>query len=166
MTLLAERSRYLPREETTGNTVYLYPPRRKFEGSQPRAIYENFRTPLDETIDDIRALLTWPEEWDGYQVAPSGDAVSRAQSWIKSLYEEVEDAPTGSREWIAPLVVADAHRNVVFEWWEGQKKLTVYVTPIGVEYVKVWGPDIFSEMDDGDIKGAEDRRTLWRWLVG
>ncbi len=166
MTLLTRSSEENPTEKTRARTVYPFPPRRIFDATKPRPIYENFRTPLDETLDDIDALLTWPEEWDGYQVAPSGDAVGHARSWITSLYEEVEYASTGSWEWIDPLVVADAHRNVVFEWWEERRKLTVYVTPTGVEYVKVWGPDIFSEMEDGDVKGAEDRRKLWRWLMG
>ena len=169
MTLLARASEDNPREKTPAKTVYPFPPRRTprriFDVIPPSAIYyDNFRTPLDEALEDVDALQTWPEEWDGYQVAPSGDAVSHARRWIRSLYEEVEEASTG--EWINPLVVADAHRNVVFEWWKGHKKLTVYVTPTGVEYVKVWGPDIFSEMDDGDIKGAEDRRKLWNWLMG
>jgi hypothetical protein len=152
-------------EKTPANTVYRFSPRRVFDAIRPEPIYENFRTPLEETFEDIDVLRTWPEEWDGYQVAPSRDSITRAHTWIASLYADVEDASTSEWQWIDPLVVADAHRNVVFEWWKGHKKLTVYVTPTAVEYVKVWGSDIFSEMDDGDIKSAENRRTLWRWLV-
>ena len=67
-----------------------------------------------------------------------------------------------------------ALRNVVvlmrtvmssLEWWEDQKKLTIYVHPETVEYIKVWGPDIFSDMEDGEVEGAEDYRALWRWLT-
>lgn len=129
---------------------------------QPRAIYENFRTPLDETLDDINALLGWPEEWDGYQMAPSRESVMNAFGWIKRLYGDL--LATGER-WLGPLVGADAHGNVVFEWWEDHKKLTVYVRPETVEYIKVWGPDIFSDMEDGEVERAEDHQALWHWLT-
>src|SRR5215211_1849776 len=165
MTVLAQPSRDIPREQTTARTVYPFPPRRRFVFTEPEAIYENYRTPLDETLDDIDALLTWPAEWDGYQVAPSLDAVTWARSWIKSLYDEVEDKSAGSQEWIEPLVVADAHRNVVFEWVEAHKRLVIYVSPNSVQYLKAWGPDIWSDMDEGNAETPDERWALWRWLT-
>ncbi len=163
MTVLAQPARDLPREQTTSEAVYPYPPRRQFDVIQPRAIYENFRTPLDETLDEIDALLAWPEEWDGYQVAPSHDAVRHARSWIELLYEDVSASSQG---WIEPLVVADAHRNVVFEWLKNNYRLIIYVSPEMVEYLKVWGPDIWSDMEDGNVETSEESRALWRWLMG
>jgi hypothetical protein len=166
MSLLTPSRSDVSREQTKSKAVYPYPPRQKFDVIQPRAIHKNFRTPLDKTLDDIDALLTWPEEWDGYQVAPSHDAVRHARSWISSLYEEVEDVLTGSREWIDPLVVADAHRNVVFEWLKNHNRLVIYVSPDRIEYLKVWGPDIWSAMEDGNVETPKERLALWRWLMG
>jgi hypothetical protein len=166
MSLLTPARSDVPREQTISKAVYPYPPRRKFDVIQPRAIHKNFRTPLDESIDDIDALLTWPEEWDGYQVAPSLDAVRHAHLWIQSLYEDVEDVSTGSQAWVDPLVVADAHRNVVFEWLKDNNRLVVYVSPHRVEYLKVWGPDIWTDMEDGTVETPEERWALWRWLMG
>ncbi len=117
-----------------------------------------------ETRAEIAALRSWPEGWNGYDAAaPNPSAVRHALSWIEDLYE---DTLTTGRGWISPHVVADAHGNVVLEWWEDRKKLTIYVHTKTVEYVKVWGPDIFSDMEDGEVEGAEDRRTLWNWLTG
>jgi hypothetical protein len=126
-------------------------------------IHRNFGEPYRKTRAEIVALLSWREGWNGYDVAaPNSGAIKQALSWIEDLYEDIL---TTDRGWIAPHVVADAHGNVVLEWWEGQKKLTIYVSPESAEYVKVWGPDIFSDMEDGEVEGAEDRRALWRWLT-
>ncbi len=63
---------------------------------------------------------------------------------------------------MAPNVAADADGNVVFEWWEGQRKLTVYIHPESVEHVKVWEPVIFSEMEDGEAEGIEKTEKAFR----
>jgi hypothetical protein len=60
-------------------------------------------------------------------------------------------------------VTAGVNGEVVLEWWHGEKKLTVYVTSESVEYLKVWGDDIGSEMEDGDA--APVAPALWRWLT-
>lgn len=114
---------------------------------------------LESKIND---LMTWPEEWDGYQMAPSHESITAAFSWIKSLYQEVSRE---DEKWLDPLITADSFENVVFEWWEGRKKLTVYVTPETVEYLKVWGPDIFSDMEDGLIETPKQYLILWNWLI-
>lgn len=130
---------------------------------EPRPIYRNFGEPHWKTREEILSLSSWPEGWNGYDAAaPNPDAVRHAFSWIEDLYEDIS---TTKRGWISPHVVADADGNVVLEWWEGRKKLTIYVHPETVEYIKVWGPDIFSDMEDGEVGGAEDHRALWRWLT-
>jgi hypothetical protein len=122
------------------------------------------RDPIRKTRTELDALLSWREGWNGYDaVAPKREAIDHASVWIGFLYEDVL---TTEKRWIAPNVVADADGNVVFEWWEGQKKLTIYIHPETVEYVKVWGPDILSEMENGEVEGIEDRRMLWNWLSG
>ena len=152
-----------PTAEVTPTTVnyFVHP---GIGDGEPRPIYRNFGEPHWGTKTEIAALLSWPEGWNGYDAtAPNPDAVRQAYSWIEDLYEITLTTDKG---WIAPHVVADAHGNAVLEWWEGQKKLTVYIHPETVEYVKVWGPDIFSEMEDGEVEGIEDRRALWNWLTG
>jgi hypothetical protein len=122
------------------------------------------RGPIRKTWTELDALLSWREGWNGYDAgAPKREAIDHASVWIGFLYEDV--LTTGERR-IAPNVVADADGNVVFEWWKGQKKLTLYFHPETVRYVKVWGPDIFSEMENGDAEGIEACRMLWTWLAG
>jgi hypothetical protein len=83
--------------------------------------------PFWKTWTDLDALLSWQEGWNGYDAAtPRHEAIGHAVGWIEELYE---DTLTTGERWMAP--------NVVFEWWEAQRKLTVYIHPETVEYVKV-----------------------------
>lgn len=133
-------------------------------GKSSSSIHKNFRDPLWKTISEIIALLSWPEGWNGYDAAaPNHESVGHTLMWVEGLYRDTLTTGTG---WMTPHVVLDAHGNVVLEWWRGRKKLTIYIHPGTVEYVKVWGPDIFSDMEDGEVEGAEDRRKLWNWLTG
>ncbi len=60
-------------------------------------------------------------------------------------------------------MIADAEGEVVFEWWHGNKKLTVYIGDDSAEYVQVWGTDRHSEMSDGDaeILNLSQVSLLW-----
>lgn len=42
--------------------------------------------------------------------------------------------------------------EVVLEWWNGERKLTVYIESEGMHYVKSWGADINTDMQDGDLQ--------------
>jgi hypothetical protein len=133
---------------------------RRSSGSRTHSI---FVPPLAAIAIRISNLLTWPKEWDGYQVAPSREAVAHAFSWIKELHRDIS---TTREKWLDPLIVADAHGNVVFEWLNGNNRLVVYVSPETVEYLQAWGPDIWSDMKDGEIETPAKRQDLWRWLMG
>jgi hypothetical protein len=128
---------------------------------ESRGFYKNFRDLLSEVQRDLSELSGWPEGWNGYDAArPNPASITHAQAWVTELYRDVSPAL-----WIRPHVVADADGDVVFEWWNGRKKLTVYVTPNTVEYVKVEGPDIASDMEDGTVGVDRARLDLWHWLL-
>jgi hypothetical protein len=55
--------------------------------------------------------------------------------------------------------------DVVFEWWYGKKKLTIYIEAESAEYVQVWGTDVRSEMSNGDAEPMSACRALWLWLT-
>ncbi len=111
----------------------------------------------------LRNLLTLSAGWNGYDsLAPNPDAVAHAENWIVRLFLEVADL---GRVWIKPNVIADAEGEVVFEWWHGNKKLTVYIGDDSAEYVQVWGTDRHSEMSDGDAEPISMCRSLWLWLT-
>jgi hypothetical protein len=120
---------------------------------------ENF----EDTLNQIRNLLKLDAGWNGYDsLAPNPDAVTHAEHWIVRLFREVADL---GQVWIKPNVIADAEGEVVFEWWNGQKKLMVYIGDESAEYMQVWGTDIHSEISDGDAEPVSICRSLWPWLT-
>lgn len=124
-------------------------------------VYRNFPSPLNKVQKDLVSLMTWPEGWNGYDAAkPRHDSIQHAYRWLASLYRDVNH-----QLWIRPNVVADAEGDVVFEWWHNKKKLTVYVSPETIEFIKVEGPDINTDMYDGVSESARDSRILWHWLL-
>lgn len=66
--------------------------------------------------------------------------------------------------WLPPHVSRSPNGEVVLEWWHGSRKLTVYVGEHVREFVRVWGPDIHSEMADGAVDGGYDLAQHLRWL--
>jgi hypothetical protein len=51
------------------------------------------------------------------------------------------------------------------EWWRGARKVTFYVGAEKADYIRVWGPDVHAQMDDGAVT-PEILPWLHRWLVG
>jgi hypothetical protein len=141
-------------------------PINKLSGSTSTTFTSNFTsisTPMADVSREIAQLECTTEEWNaaGGQVSLQL-AITHAQTWLIDLYQDAQSVGL----WIKPHITADAMGNIVFEWWNGPRKLTVYVSPDTTEYVKVWGPNIFTEMEDGEITSPDDRRELWQWLIG
>lgn len=127
------------------------------------AIKRLARETLWNTITKIYHLLTWDNGWNGYDsCAPGYDAVIYADQWIVQMFLE---AIALDSIWIEPNVTASEEGEVVFEWWYGTKKLTIYIGNQSAEYVKVWGTAINSDMSDGDASPISTCRSLWEWLT-
>lgn len=67
--------------------------------------------------------------------------------------------------WCEPLVNLGIDSEIVFEWWHKNKKLAVYILGNTAEYIKIWGPDIDNEMEDGLAASPAELTHLWKWLV-
>lgn len=115
------------------------------------------------TLNKIHSLLALPDGWNGYDAcAPQFEAVEYACRWISFFYKEVVSS---GQKWLSPNVTASDEGEVVFEWWQGSKKLTVYVSNQSAEYLKVWGPDINANMEDGKADSSNTPGLLWKWLM-
>ncbi len=138
-----------------------------YQPDVPRVIQRNFqsaRSEVNDTLIDIDCLRSRGENWDGYgEAAPNGASIEHAKKWIRQMHQH---ASGPLLPWAKPLVGADGSGNIVLEWWKDERKLTIFVTPRAVEYLKSWGTRIFSEMEDGDIGSASECRALWNWLHG
>ena len=69
-------------------------------------------------------------------------------------------------DWLEPNVTANAEGEVVFEWRHGIKNLTIEIGNQSAMYVKDWGADINTEMEDGQADSPTVRQALWKWLMG
>lgn len=64
--------------------------------------------------------------------------------------------------WCEPHVTTSCVGEVIFEWWCGEKKLTIYVEENNIEYIKVWGSNIHFDMEDGNL---DEFLPLLKWLT-
>ncbi len=163
---------------TTGSTppavVYNLPLRpRDSEGPQLGDVLKAIRNnqvarpdkthPLADTRGQIDALHDLGENWGGCNVAaPDPVAIEQAKCWISSMHR---DAKIAGHPWDNPHTSASEDGDVSFEWWNGQKKLTVYVSASSTLLLRVWGPDITSQMSEGTAETVEERQSAWAWLL-
>lgn len=135
-----------------------------FWGNELESVHKNFRTPLAYTRRRLARMLDWQEDWDGEGSAkPNVYSIIKARRWIGQMRADATDTGKG---WEEPHTAPDENGDVAFEWWNGDHNLIVYVSPDTIYYLQAWGPNIGSQMVDGEINGAEDNKKLWLWLMG
>ena len=128
---------------------------------EPNSVVAVNEIPIYGTTQRIRLLQDWGANWDGAEaVAVNAATVARATALINQMYVTASQIGV---DWSDPNVTASPHGEVVLEWWNREKKLTIYVSENQSDYVKVWGPDIDNEMDDG-ILSDNQIANLLVWL--
>jgi hypothetical protein len=83
-------------------------------------------------------------------------------AWLADLYDLAQLAGT----WSAPHVSLSEAGEVTFEWWHGERKLTLYFGADHVEAIKVWGTHIDDEMQHLEDMSVDTFPALWAWLHG
>lgn len=108
-------------------------------------------------------LLLLDEDWDGFgSLRPDPYAIKKAFSLIGDIYRSALETRL---PWVQPHITSSEEGEVVFEWWSGFHKLTLYISSNGsCEFVQVWGSDMHSQMRHGTLAG-EQFQGLWRWLL-
>lgn len=101
----------------------------------------------------IARLLTQDEP-------PSVEAATNATKFLQSLF----DRATKLGSWSSPHITIGETGEVVFEWWQDAKKITLYFGALEAEYIKVWGTDIENEMESGTLVDGWTVTSLWLWL--
>src|SRR5207244_11669379 len=115
------------------------------------------------TLLRIRLLQHREEGWNGYDaLPPEPEAVVYAMAWLRELFREVESA---GLPWLQPHVTSSAEGEVVLQWWNDPKRLTVYLSAPEATFIKSWGSNIETEMEDGSAASAKSRLRLWEWLT-
>ena len=47
-----------------------------------------------------------------------------------------------------PFITAESENEICMEWWNKDRKLTIFIEEDSLSYLKSWGPDINTEMQD------------------
>ena len=95
---------------------------------------------------------------------PSQAARLNARRLIEASYEF--GVALGAT-WEEPLINSTDEAEVLLEWWRDERKLTFYAGESETSYVKVWGPDIYEQMEQGEMAPQNfdsGLRELWKWL--
>lgn len=110
----------------------------------------------------LNRLEALEANWDSRGSPPPSDvAILAAREWLPALYRA---ATRTAWPWTAPHITPSDAGEVVFEWWKGQRKITLYFGDSVVEFIKVWGPNIGTQMDSGELLTSEAFGGLWNWL--
>ena len=110
----------------------------------------------------LTALGGLKSNWDlRGSPAPMVGAVQMALQWLPALRDS---AQRSGFPWKMPHLSASEAAEITFEWWHAEKKITLYFGDDVPEYVKVWGPHIFDQMESGTMVSSDSFRLLWLWL--
>lgn len=89
----------------------------------------------------------------------STNAVEKAASWL-SLMSSM-DLPS----WHQPRISASPEEEVVFEWWAGKRKISVYFGDEETVLLRVWGPNICEDMLEHPPEDISSVIRSWGWLI-
>ncbi|MGH7864893.1 MAG: hypothetical protein ACREQB_07885 [Candidatus Binataceae bacterium] len=124
---------------------------------------------LHERLDQVAKLK---DNWDGHGSShPDVLSVWTARQFLEDVYRQIIVATARQTQedvtpsWQAPHISASEDGEIVFEWWNGNRKLTIYVGPLELTYIKSWGPHVLNDMEDGVIRDG-GISSLWGWLFG
>lgn len=88
--------------------------------------------------------------------------VNKANDVLSKFKQSVLDS---KQKWLVPHVTTEGDGNIVFEWFNDPKKLSVFVDEFELSYLKVWGINIHSDMEYGDIIALDEFCDLWFWFM-
>jgi hypothetical protein len=88
-------------------------------------------------------------------------AIKLAFESLSSLFWRIE---AHNENWVTPRISDEGCSEVAVKWSKDEKSLTFFFGSSEVSYLKTWGLNINSEMDDGDITNKNEFQNLWEWL--
>lgn len=65
-----------------------------------------------------------------------------------------------------PRISATPESEVVLEWWCGGRKVSIYFGSETATLMRIWGPNITTEMEESDPYLMTEAVDAWKWLQG
>ena len=124
-----------------------------------------------ETIEDPRkrkiaerfAVLAQREDnWDGYDSKkPTEQILEHARTVIDAFVDTIISNGHVLR---TPFISTDEAGHITVQWNKKPRELHLHITQQESRYLKVWGPNINTEMEEG-ILNSDKYIMLWEWLT-
>jgi len=141
----------------TAKVLHFAPPPGAISDELSRAAREPKLFALHTQLDRVASLS---DNWDGHgSVRPDLLSVENARQFLEEAYRQ----SIMTAGWQTPHISASEDGEIAFEWWNGNRKLTVYVGPQHLTYIKSRGPHVVNDMEDG-VLPEDGISSLWAWL--
>jgi len=142
-------------------TPRLFSSRLPLDEDIAEAMKSMVRADVSRVVPQLQALKKFGANWDDRgSAAANPAAIDRAIGVLDTHALQVREA---GLPWRDPHVSLNEDGDVAFEWWNGTKKLTLYVSSQQIDFVSSWGPDVDQQMHAGTLNG--ELLKLWRWFV-
>ncbi|MCA3268752.1 MAG: hypothetical protein INF44_00210 [Thalassospira sp.] len=120
------------------------------------------RAALEQFINEIDSLNSWPKNWDGNNSAkPKMNSIKNAKIWGKEFYAL---AVKNEYEWRKPFVSADEEGNVVLEWWYKDRNLTLDLSGNEAIFSETRNADSSPKITTGILTHSAIASKL-KWLI-
>ena len=122
----------------------------------------DFRIQKDEISKQFDVVKEWKESWNEHGLERPNDlTISRAETVIETFLDLII---TADYRFITPFISGDGDGNVTAIWSNQKRQLHFKIRENEVEYFKVWGTNIDTEMEVDFLK-SEYCLELWKWLI-
>ena len=104
------------------------------------------------------------DNWDDEgSKAPTPSTVKNADYTISNLLYSVIDS---NSSWLNPFISSDLDGEITAVWHSGERELHLQIgeEEKEVEYFKVWGINIDTQMEVGSLTN-EGHVSIWQWLI-
>ena len=115
-----------------------------------------------EISKQFDVVKQWKDSWNEYGLErPTDLTISHAEHVIATLLDLITSA---NYRFVTPFISGDGNGNITAIWYVQKRQLHLKIGENDVEYFKVWGTNIDTEMEV-DFLEYDQCLTLWEWLI-
>lgn len=122
----------------------------------------DFYIQRNEILKQLNVVKEWKDSWTEYGLErPSDLTIVHAESVMEMLLNLVI---SNDYRWLTPFISGDGNANITSIWYQGKRELHLKIGENDIEYFRVSGININTEMEVNSLEFDAFLR-LWKWLV-
>lgn len=115
-----------------------------------------------EISEQFDILSHREDNWDDRgSLKPTNLTLAHAKKVMDAYINSVTSA---GYQCNTPTISSDGDGDITAAWYKGERQLHLQIREHEVEYFKVWGTNIDTEMEVDFLK-LDNYLTLWEWLI-